>query len=166
MELSKLEITPLDKAGQKAEAKKFAVLFNPNTYSISKSVKWNSPGAEDKGAEAANMNLNAPTLSYGGGTSRTLTLELFYDVTETGDDVRVETNKIVKLTLIDRELKRPPAVSINWGAPPPGEESDFPFNGVVSQLTQRFTMFRSDGRPVRATLTVQFTEYLDPEMDQ
>src|ERR1035438_662909 len=37
---------------------------------------------------------------------------------------------------------------------------------VVTQLTQRFTLFRADGTPVRATLTLEFTEYLDPKKDQ
>jgi nucleoid-associated protein YgaU len=56
-------------------------------------------------------------------------------------------------------------VEISWGTVSP-EGSDFPFTGVVSSLTQRFTLFTSDGRPVRATLSVVFTEFLDPGLDQ
>jgi nucleoid-associated protein YgaU len=37
---------------------------------------------------------------------------------------------------------------------------------VISSLTQRFNLFLPDGRPVRANLTVAFTEYLDPTKDE
>jgi len=54
---------------------------------------------------------------------------------------------------------------VSWGKePPPG--SDFPFTGVVTQLTQQFNLFLPDGRPVRANLTVAFTECLDPKKDE
>jgi hypothetical protein len=163
--LEKIEITPLDKDGNRIEPEKFRVLFNPNTYTVVKTVAWTSHQSD------TDRKLNAPTLSFGGGASRQLTLELFYDVTEplTGllpvFDVRQETNRIVELTRIRRGLDRPPAVEITWGnAPPSG--SDFPFIGVISSLTQRFTLFTTDGRPVRATLTVVLQEFLDPELDK
>jgi nucleoid-associated protein YgaU len=53
---------------------------------------------------------------------------------------------------------------ISWGTAPPSG-SDFPFTGVVTNLSQRFSLFRADGRPVRAILTVVFTEWLDPTKD-
>lgn len=157
MALAKLEITPQDDVAFDA----FEVLFNPNTYSISKSVTW-------QGATSA--EINAPTLTFGGGDSRVLSLELFYDVTEpindlAIDDVRKETNKMVELTRIQRDLNRPPVVQITWGDDS-SDRFDFPFIGVVTQLTQRFTLFRADGKPVRATLTVTFKEFCDVEKDK
>jgi Contractile injection system tube protein/LysM domain len=153
MELAKLTITPKDTT----EIDEFEVLFNPNTYSISKSLTWNAE---------VNRALNASTLGFGGSTNRDLTLELFYDVTETpGSDVRTETNKVVALTRLKRDGQEPPLVQITWGD---GSQDrfNFPFIGVVSQLTQRFTLFRADGRPVRATLNVTFKEFLNTEIDQ
>ncbi len=161
MPFEKLEMTPLDKNGAKVEARRFRVLFNPTTYAISSSVAWEGN---------ANRKLNAPSLTYGGGASRTLTLELFYDVTEPIDgtridDVRKETNKVVTLARKDRDLGSPPVVAVEWGAAPL-TGSDFPFVGVVSQLTQTFTLFKANGTPVRATLNVTFTEFAYPEIDQ
>ena len=78
---------------------------------------------------------------------------------------RKETNKVVTLARKDRDLGRPPVVAIEWGAAPL-TGSDFPFFGVVSQLTQTFTLFKADGTPVRATLSVTFTEFADPKIDQ
>jgi hypothetical protein len=161
MPFEKLELTPLDGNGTKIEAKRFKVLFNPTTYSISSAVTWTAQ---------ASRELNAPVLTYGGGAGRTLTLELFVDVTEPIDgawidDVRKETNKVVTLARKDRDLGRPPAVAIEWGSAPL-TGSDFPFIGVVGQLTQTFTLFKANGTPVRATLNVSFTEFADPKIDQ
>jgi nucleoid-associated protein YgaU len=147
------------------------VLFNPNTYSVGKSVSWTAATGDGQAAGQAERRKNAPALQFSGGQSRTLSLDLFFDTTEETDDtkkdVRNLTNQIVKLTRIVRDLdpQRPPVCVISWGKEtPPG--SDFPFTGVVTQLTQHFNLFLADGRPIRANLTVAFTEYLDPTKDE
>src|SRR5262245_45235164 len=106
MALTKLTITPRSSKLQAIE-----VLFNPNSYTITKQVIWTPVGEVGGGGQATDRKVNAPMLSYSGGNSRHLTLELFFDVTEPVqgrviDDVRLETNKIVKLTQIDREQGR------------------------------------------------------------
>jgi nucleoid-associated protein YgaU len=183
MTLEKLTITPLSLPGLEP-AKDLApieVLFNPTSYSITKQVTWRPPESPQNSADqeraAAQRTLNAPILVFGGGSSRTLTLDLFFNVTEpierkgqtiTIEDVRDETNKIVKLTRIQRGTGKeepPPVCEVSWGKETP-KNSDFPFIGVVTNLTQNFTLFKRDGRPVRANLTVQFTEFLDPEKDK
>jgi nucleoid-associated protein YgaU len=112
---------------------------------------------------------NAPLLEFGGGGSRQLTMDLFYDVTEPVNgrkipDVREETNKLVALSRIHRDLERPPVVKIAWGAAEP-TNSDFPFFGVITQLTQTFKLFSHDGKPLRADVSVTFLEFLYPEKD-
>jgi hypothetical protein len=172
MALEKLKITPFrKKQGKKFERaadKEISVLFNPNSYSIMKSVTWTPPQTSTGERAETQRKVNAPTLSFGGGGSRQLTLELFFDVTEpingkAIDDVRKETDKIVALTRIDPDQGQPPVCEVFWGK---AATKDFPFIGVISNLTQRFTLFRSDGTPVRASLTVVFLEFLDPEMDK
>lgn len=175
MTLAKLTITPFKRQGNRLErdtGNAIKVLFNPNAYSISKSVTWNSPSTGGGDAHTQSQ-VNAPMLTFGGGGSRRLTLELFFDVTEpvAGDDgqsvttiadVRVKTDKLVALTRIDSALRQPPVCEVMWGQ---STSKDFPFIGVVSSLTQRFTLFRENGNPVRATLTAEFTEFLDPAID-
>jgi len=163
----KMKITP-EAASQLPE---ITVLFNPNTYSVTKTVNWQDvTGAaqSSQGQGQTERRKNAPASQFGGGQRRSLSLDLFFDTTEETDDgkkdVRNLTNQIVALTRIVRDQQRPPVCVVSWGTAPQG--SDFPFTGVVTQLTQRFTLFLSDGRPVRANLTVAFTEYLDPETDQ
>lgn len=165
MKLAKLEIQPLPKE----MFEKISVLFNPNSYSIVKPVTWSQTQTSTEPNARNERKKNAPSLTFGGGGSRQLTLELFFDVTEPIDDkkivdVREKTNLISKLTRINRDLGQPPVCEISWGTAPIG--SDFPFLGVVTNLTQHFTLFRADGTPVRANMTVAFTEYLDPEKDQ
>jgi LysM repeat protein len=168
MELAKLNITPLDPSGEPSKDS-VPVLFNPNSYSIVKPVTWRQPDPEPGRAPRTYRDLNAPPVVFGGGGARTLTLQLFFDVTEGGadgitTDVRKETNKIVALTRIARGRAEPPVCRVSWGQAPPG--SDFPFDGVVTSLTQNFVLFRASGEPVRANLTVVFTEFIKPVQDK
>jgi hypothetical protein len=137
------------------------VAFNPTTYSISKSLSWTASGGSN------DTRTNAPTLSFGGGGSRQLALELFFDSTEkpaAERDVRLQTDRIVRLTHILRHLDnpRPPICKLDWG----GKTADFPFLGIVSSLEQHFLLFHATGQPLRATLKVVFLEFLVLADDQ
>ena len=84
------------------------------------------------------------------------------------DDVRKLTNQLVKLTLKERSGNKeqpPPVCRISWGESN-SKNMDFPFVGVLESLTQEFTLFDSDGRPLRANLDMSFKEFLKPEEDK
>jgi nucleoid-associated protein YgaU len=95
-------------------------------------------------------------------------MELFFDTyankngSAKAKDVRKEyTEKIWKLMFVDERLKdpkskkaRPPRVRFQWG-------STWSFNAVITQLSQKFTLFDVDGTPLRATLTVNFQQEKD-----
>lgn len=156
MRLEKLTITP-----RNSGLGEIKVLFNPTSYSIRKSVSYNGQSKTE---------LNSPLLTFSGGGSRTLSLKLFFDVTEPVngrriEDVRELTNKFVALTRIERGKDRPPVCDITWGSNPP-VNSDFPFAGVVSSLSQEFTLFEKNGKPLRADLDVEFTEFIGWEEGQ
>lgn len=170
MSLAKLTITPKD-------GTPIPVQFNPASYSTSKSVTWSDPKSQDlatgkKGA-GTNRKLNAPAKVFGGGGSRTISFDLFFDVTEPVErgsirekinDVRVLTNQLVKLTQIKREggkEKPPPTCTITWGKADGKGISDLPFKGKLTNLTQKFTLFDSDGNPLRAEVGVTFTEAIN-----
>lgn len=127
---------------------KITVLFNPREYTVKKSTQWEphkSPG------------LDAPEIEFTSGNSMTLAMELFFDTYEKGKDVREHTDKVLALASVDADLHRPPRVLFAWGG--------FKFEGILEEVTQRFTMFSSTGMPVRATLSVSFKEY-HPAKDQ
>lgn len=160
----KLTIRPIDSA-----LPPVSVLFNPTAYTIVKPVTWSEPDSDSEADGDTQPLLNAPPLVFGGGGSRTLTLDLLFDVTQPVDgqaiqDVRTKTNEIVALTRIEPKKQRPPVCEITWGPAP--VHSDFPFRGVVTSLTQNFTLFRSTGQPVRAKLTLVLREILDVVTDQ
>lgn len=120
------------------------VIFNPAEYSIQKGNQFSS---------APLPGLSNPIASFVNGDADVLTMDLFFDTyTNMGSsDVRLETDKIAVLLDIDPQLHAPPPVKFVWGP--------LRFKAVLERLTQRFTMFREDGVPVRATLNVTFKEY-------
>jgi hypothetical protein len=134
------QLVTIAPAGQSS----FKVPFNPNNYSLSKANQI---------AEAAIPGLNAPILQYVHGNTRTLDMELFFDTYEEGTPVTNDTDKIYKLLLIDPSTHAPPICRVSWGA--------FIFQAVLDHVNGKFTLFLSDGTPVRATLTVTFKEYID-----
>jgi nucleoid-associated protein YgaU len=155
--LAKAWIINLDFQGEKVQC-----LFNPKEYTFSKSNKW-----ERKKTSGANV----PSLTFGGGDPATLQMELFFDTyaskngSEKAKDVRKEyTEKIWKLMFVDERLKdpkskkaRPPRVLFSWG-------DNWKFSAVITQLSQKFTLFDGDGTPVRATLTVNFQQEKDESL--
>ena len=128
----------------------FSVLFNPSEYSIDAAAKWSEQ--EKRGQK--------PELQYTGGDRKKLTMELFFDTYEAQTDVRNHTVKFANLLVFDKEKHRPPKVTLSWGPGAPGGPfADFPFTGVLESLKQQFTLFLSDGTPVRAKLAVSFIQF-------
>lgn len=121
------------------------VIFNPAEYSIQQGNQFSS---------APLPGLSNPIVSFVNGDADVLTMDLFFDTyTDMGSsDVSKETAKISVLLEIDPKLHAPPPVKFVWGG-------GLHFTAVIERLTQRFTMFREDGVPVRATLNVTFKEY-------
>ena len=124
-------------------------LFNPNEYTFSKRNTWNKEEVRGK---------NVPQLEFGGGDSMTLKMQLFFDTYATGEDVREKTNPLWKMMNISDKLTdmtsgkgRPPMVEFQWG-------SIIEFKAVITDLSQKFTLFRYDGIPVRATVDITFLQ--------
>jgi hypothetical protein len=133
-------------------------LFNPKEYTFAKTNSW--PVDQKTGA-------NMPQMTFGGGQPATLKMELFFDTYAGASDgqakdVRKEyTDKLWKLMIVEAKLKdkknkkgRPPKVRFQWG-------TAWSFNAVITSLSQKFTLFLSDGTPVRATVTVTFQQIQD-----
>ena len=127
---------------------KFKVLFNPEEYTLNKDNNF---------AQIAVPGLRSPLLQFVHGNLRTLEMELFFDTYEKKRDVRVETNKIVRLLDIDPETHAPPVLLFIWG--------NLRFTCVLARASQRFQMFDESGRPVRARLTVSFNEFTNADRE-
>lgn len=123
------------------------VLFNPSHYSL------------DRGAQVATvatLGMNKPIPQHAHGDARTLTMDLFFDTYELGIPVTDLTDQIYRL--LDVTVRgRPRFCTFTWGG--------FRFPCLVERVGGRFTLFRPDGTPVRATLSVTFREF-HPEDEQ
>lgn len=83
-------------------------------------------------------------------------MELLFDSYEAKTDIRDHTGRVYHLTTVEQhgDLHRPPLIKLQWGS--------FDFDGftwVLQSLNQRFTLFLSDGTPVRATLSCTFRQW-------
>jgi len=132
--------------------KRVECLFNPTEYTVAKTNNWQQTRVVGK---------NVPFLTYTGGQSRTLSIELFFDTHEAGGDVRVPLNKLWQLAMIDEKNRntqtqrsRPPMCTFQWGP-------NWSFRAALTSLSVRYTLFREDGTPVRATASVTFQEGRD-----
>jgi Contractile injection system tube protein/LysM domain len=136
MPLEKATITNVD------NSESFQVLFNPSEYVLKKETPW---------AEQRVLGLDAPAASFTTGNRMELSMELFFDTFEEKSDVRVHTEKVETLLMVNADTHRPPLILFNWG--------NFQFKGVMEKLKQRYVMFLEDGTPVRAVLNVTIKEY-------
>ena len=128
-------------------------LFNPNEYSISKTNSWK---------EKSTKNSNVPRLEFTGGGPTQLKLDLFFDTYESGGSARDYVRKIVSLTQISQSGSgdpEPPRCMFSWGA-------NFEFEAVITNLSARFTLFQSDGTPVRAVVSLTLKECKDPQVQK
>jgi LysM repeat protein len=142
MALAKAKITV------EATGAQFSVMFNPEEYTLNKDNNF---------ASQAVPGLSGPLLQFVHGNMRTLEMELFFDTFETQTDVRTQTNQIVQLLDINSDLHAPPILRVAWAS--------LQFRCVLARASQKFILFLPDGTPVRARLTVSFSEYIDPNQE-
>jgi nucleoid-associated protein YgaU len=156
--LPKAQIINLDRGGEIIEC-----MFNPKEYSMAKKINWGPP--KSGGGTGSNSGTNVPKQQYNGGQPATLTMQLFFDTYAGANgsrDVRSEyTSRIWALAEVDPHIQdnkttksRPPKVRFQWGPA-------WSFVAVITSITQKFTLFSSDGTPVRATLDVTFQQVTD-----
>src|SRR5271166_3735488 len=104
MGLQKLTIIYEDSTGNFPDSNQIQVQFNPEKYSLTKGVQI---------AEIGIPGLDSPVLQFVRGQNEKVTLELFYDTTESGmvnnpQDVRNKTVQIYDLLKINSATHAPP----------------------------------------------------------
>jgi nucleoid-associated protein YgaU len=117
--------------------------FNPPEYDLDRKVNYTEMQAVASGASSQQfVNRGSDTLS----------MELFFDTSETQADVREEyLNKLDYLASVDPELHAPPLCQFVWG-------DGLSFTALVDSLNKSFTRFLPNGVPVRARVNVTFKE--------
>ena len=178
MLLQKAQFHSLEKSktdpNKETEVTVLVVNFNPKELTLQRSASFGQ--AENKA--------NAAELQYKGGDNLTLGMTLYFDTFEAGASVRtVYMTKLEKLMKVKdptppattgtpapntaassggtgktdktkddkaQGTASPPSVLFVWGK--------FRFKGVITSLSQKYTMFLADGTPVRAEATISMQQ--------
>jgi len=144
-DLPKAKIRILEGARQGEEIR---FRFNPNEYSVDKSMNY---------SEQSVAGITTPLTQFVSGDAESLSMELFFDVTEdeSTNDVRDRIERLDALLSIDGQLHAPPKCRFVWGT--------LEFKAVMESANKRFTLFQQDGTPLRARADVSFKRYRTPE---
>jgi hypothetical protein len=128
------------------------VQFNPETLKVSfANLEATPSGAGDQQGKPARQFVGA-------GTTK-LSLQLWFDVTapmppeqKKEQDVRKLTAKVAYFITPKPEGDKfvPPAVRFIWGS--------FQFDGIMESMEESLEFFSSDGRPLRASITINLTQ--------
>jgi hypothetical protein len=125
----------------------FPVMYNPEELKLEQGNTF---------AEVGIPGLNSPPVQYVRGKARALTMDLFFDTYETGEDVRQHTSRVVRLLDKAPQTQAPPVLLFSMGR--------LQFQCVLVDAGQRFTMFSRDGTPVRSIVSVRLQEYVRVDM--
>ncbi|MCA9959467.1 MAG: LysM peptidoglycan-binding domain-containing protein [Chloroflexota bacterium] len=147
--LTAARIVEIDENDNEVSGNEVPCMFNPYEYTVSKTNTY---------SEEPNNGSSSPEVEFQKSGAQTLRLNLTFDTYETGEDVSQITNKLWKFMEPGEEgggedKKPPPEVAFIWGV--------FRFVAVITAMTQRFTLFKEDGTPVRAKVEVTFTQHKD-----
>ncbi len=156
-ELEKLTIIPLRENITKSDGDwdlddegKLVCQFNPESMTINKSNKW---------AFRTDIGDSTPEAVFSGGDAGCFTLELLFDTTASGDDVRRSYFNLIKIAMVkpsenDDGKGEPRQVVVQWG-------KFISYVAVVESVNQVFSFFKADGTPLRANVTVTLREVFD-----
>jgi hypothetical protein len=128
-------------------------MFNPHEYTLTKQNRWER--GETKGK-------NVPRLKFSQGGSQTLKLQLFFDTYAEGTDVRTHTDPLWQMMMVNSDKtnprsnkSEPPPVSFQWGG--------LVFDAVITNMSQKFTLFFKDGTPARTTVDITLEQLADDQ---
>jgi contractile injection system tube protein len=126
--------------------------YNPEQYTIEKTAEWTRPRAP--GAEST------PDPDYTSTNPSRLTMEIFFDAfEELLGDVSVDVETLfswTRPTPVSRMTgsPQPPLLMFQWGV----NAALATFRGFLKSVSARYTMFRQDGTPIRATCSITLEE--------
>lgn len=139
MNRSKAKFVVLKGEGEGSEV---YLQFNPSSYSFEESNEF---------SEKKLMGLKGVIHQFTGSKTADLSLDLLFDSTSEGGDVRNLLKPLEKLAAIDRELHAPPPCRFIWGS--------FSYDGIVTGLKREFTYFYQSGIPGRVKVALTLKPY-------
>ena len=149
--MAKLEKASIEVLTGSKKGQVYWVLFNPTEYSFDRSNTYKA---------TAIPGLGTPLIQFINGECALLSMDLFLDdYTDSpagsapggAKSVKERLDDLTGLLDIDGQLHAPPPVRFAWGP--------LQFDGIIEKMTRKATLFRPDGTPARATLSVSFKQY-------
>ena len=129
--------------------------FNPKEYSIQKSATWSRP--TNKSAKSSTKP------EFGGVQPQSMSMELFFDDWENENADLLDDIKTLLGWLkpteesINKKTPQPQILKLHWGS----NHSLSEFKGFLKSVSVKYTMFKPDGKPVRATASIALEEVPD-----
>ncbi len=112
----------------------FPVHFNPQSLQYSITSNLPNAGSGNK------------TKQYAGQSTGQLVMDLIFDTTHSGEDVRLSTLRVARLMEPSGSEQTPPRVEFGWGV--------YSFVGLVKGYRETLDFFSADGVPLRATVNL------------
>ena len=155
---SKLKIGSLDNTGLSVEAQ-----YNPKELQVDQTIPWQKPQPANKANKTdAAAEDGGLTLEFTGAEGRTMSVELLFDAAEPNGrkvDVAAKVKDLYQMASVmkpnskDESERRPHHCVVSWG------DRGMPkFQCVIEQISTKYSMFSTDGVPLRATCTVKLKE--------
>jgi hypothetical protein len=144
------QFTPMtDASGKARKGAPIPVHFNPETLTLT--IRNTMEAAKRKAQKGR------PAQQLVSASEVTLGLQLLFDTTLTGADVRTDTARIAEMmrpgtAVAGEEGKRRPAVALfEWNA--------FAFEGIISDYSETLDYFSPEGIPLRSNLNLTLTKH-------
>ncbi len=125
--------------------------FNPKELSVSKAATWTRP--TNKGAKSSSKP------EFGGVQPQTVQMELFFDDWEGKGDLVKDIDRLLGWlqptgqSIHQKKKPQPRTLQFHWGHGPLAD-----FKGYLKSVSAKYTMFKPDGTPVRATASITLEE--------
>lgn len=128
--------------------KQIEAQYNPAELTIDKTAQL---------AEQSIPGLDSPLLQFVRGQIQKLTVELTLDqatapANQPDATVEKRMEALYQLVKVQAKTHAAPRVRVLWG-------QGLSFKGVAESVQRKMTLFDSDGKPLRAVVTVAFREY-------
>lgn len=129
----------------------YLVMINPDSVKWGRSIEYNEQQPPDS---------SSPSQKYKSTPSEKLSFDIVIDCTGIIDPQRTSmADEIENLEEIiytyNGSIHRPNFVKIIWG-------EGISFGGVLTSFDTSFTLFAPDGSPLRAKVSLAFSEYIAP----
>jgi hypothetical protein len=130
----------------------YTVMINPDNIKWQRGIEYNEQQAP---------NTSAPSQKYKSTPVEKLNFDITIDCTGIVDPKRTSMYQEISalesiIYTYNGQIHRPNFVKVQWG-------QSLIFKGVLKSMDISYTLFKPDGSPLRAKLSLGFSEYISPQ---